>query len=91
MNYTNAAGAPNGTDVTLVVKIPVAVAVAARTRVQGGDAAAAKVLEHLDAVCHAIRYTLLVDLNANASDANLDAAVAAMWTTIQAVANGVDA
>lgn len=89
MNYTKASEAPNGTDVTLVVKIPVAIAVAARAKIAGGDLAAAKVLNHLDAVTHAVRYTLLVDLGANATDANLDAAVAAMWATIQAVANGI--
>lgn len=90
MNYLKAAEAPDGTDVWLVKKIPVAVAVAARAKVAGGDLAAAKVLANLDAVCHAIRYTLLADLTAGATDAQLDAAVTAMWATVQAVATEVD-
>lgn len=91
MNYTKASEAPRGTDVVLVDKIPVAIAVAARAKVQAGDLAAAKVLQHLDAVSRAVQFPLLADLNAAATDANLDAAVSAMWATIQAVANEVDA
>ena len=71
MNYTKASEAPNGTDVPLVVKLPVAIAVAARARIAAGDLTAAKVLVNLDRVCYAIRYPLLVDLTATATDANL--------------------
>lgn len=89
MNYTKASEAPNGTDVPLVVKLPVAIAEAARVRVQAGDLAAAKVLVHLDRVTYAVRYPLLVAVTVSANDVALLAAVDAMWATIQAVANGI--
>lgn len=89
MNYTKASEAPKGSDNPLVEKLPVAIAVAARAKIAANDLTAAKVLSNLDAVTAAVRYPLLVDLTAAASDAQIDAAVVAMWPTIQAVANDV--
>lgn len=90
MNYTTASAATSGADVQLVKKLPFAVAHEARNRIVAADASGAVVLARLDAVVRAVEPVLLVDLNANATDANLNAAVVALWPVVAAVATEID-